>query len=125
MKFDINQLSGLAQTVASLFKRWSGKIAQVDLVELLVKEESKIGGALFPGYNPNYPRTFVRIDHHRWLWREPTDSGYKEVVYTVSPQRVMKTHAGSTQEVVGQELQNLYAATKRYAQKVERLYATL
>jgi len=119
------QLSTLTQTTTSMFKRLLGKIPQQELVQMLVEEEAKLGGQLFPDYDPNYPRVFLRIDDHRWIWREPTSSGYDEVVYYVSPQEVHKIHGGQTTLVTGDELKNLQQAIERYSQKVDRLYATL
>jgi len=108
-----------------MFKRLFGKIPQRELVQMLVEEEAKLGGQLFPDYDPNYPRVFLRMDNNRWVWREPTPSGYDEVVYHVSPHEVHKIHGGKTTQVIGDELKNLQQAIERYSQKVDRLYATL
>lgn len=89
----------------------------------LIKEEAKIGGALFGPVKPHGRREFFCLDSHTWIWHEEwTEKSSKKAVttrYDIRPNGVIKIQDGQPyRQLDGAEAKNFYQAAKLYNKRV-------
>lgn len=94
----------------------------------LIRQEAKIGGAIFGPVPAGHRREFFCLDEHTWIWHEEWDDseGKRQVVttrYDVRPNGILKIQGNQPyQPLALEEALNLYQAAGLYEERVGRFY---
>lgn len=92
----------------------------------LLREESKIGGALFGEVPKGHRREFFCLDESTWIWHEEwrDEKGVERqstVRYEVHPNGILKVSDGPRYQFIeGDELRNFAEATQLYYEQTAR-----
>lgn len=116
------KMSPSAPLTMPAFRRPLKKLTERELLKL----ESEIGAQLFGPIPQGHSRSFFCLDAHTWIWHE-TWKDEKNVTqqltvrYEVHEKGILKVLEGPRYEFIeGEELQNLYMATRLYYERVAR-----
>lgn len=101
-----------------------------DLEQSLIRDEAKIGGALFGPVPKGRKREFFCLDRYAWIWREEwvDKQGHRKILTTKydmqsDPDGVLKMQDGQArQRLSREEARNLYRAIELYCQRVGAEY---